>query len=162
MTGRPRPRWVWPVGVVAAAGVVVAAVVALWPDPEPAPRAREYRDYDVCLLTGERGLADTQAAAVWAGAQRVSEQRKVRVMYLAVTGEQTPQRAAEVLASLVARDCEIIVAVGSAPVAAVAAEKGRYPDATIVAVGNDIDASSDERITQSTVDVLLRLVPEAR
>lgn len=150
-----------PVVVVAAVGVVVAGVVALWPDPEPAPRARQYRDYDVCLLTGERGLADAQAAAVWAGAQRVSEQRKVRVMYLAVTGEQTPQRAGEVLASLVARDCEVIVAVGAAPVAAVAADEGRYPDATIVAVGDEIDASSVERITSSTVDVLLELVPEA-
>ena len=130
----------------------------MWPDPEPAPWARQYRDYDVCLLTGERGLADAQAAAVWAGAQQVSEQRRVRVMYLAVTGEQTPQRAGQVLASLVARDCEVIVAVGAAPVAA---DEARYPDATIVAVGDEIDASSDERITSSTGDVLLEMVPDA-
>jgi hypothetical protein len=58
-------------------------------------------------------------------------------MCLTVAGEQTAQRAGEVQASLVARECDVLVAVGEAPVAA---DEARYPDATIVAVDEEIDA----------------------
>ena len=63
-------RW-FVVGGVVLLVVIVVAVLVWWPSSEPEPRAREYRDFDVCLLTPARGLADPQVAAVWAGAQDV-------------------------------------------------------------------------------------------
>jgi hypothetical protein len=141
------------------AGVV--SVILWWPEPVAEPRAREYREFDVCILTPDRGLADPQVAAVWAGAQEVSLAQRVPVLYVPVVGEQTPARAGEFLASLVAQKCEVIVAVGAAPVAAVVTNEANYAGATIVAVGDEIDDSSNERITSSTVDVLSGLVPPA-
>lgn len=156
-----RYRWWVLAGVVVLVLSVVAAVV-WWPRPEPEdPRARIYREFDICLLTPAQGLADPQVAAAWAGAQEVSVAQSVPVLYLQVAGEQTPERAAEFLATLVAQECEVIVAVGSAPVAAVAANEANYAGVTIVAVGDEIDDSSNERITSSTVDVLTALVPPA-
>jgi hypothetical protein len=157
-----RYRWWALAGVALLVGVVVGAVV-WWPGTEPVvePRARDYREFDVCVLTPGAGLADPHAAAVWAGAQEVSLAQRVPVLYLPVAGEQTPQRAAEYLASLVAQDCEVIVAVGAAPVAAVAANEANYAGATIVAVGDEIDDSGIDRIAPSTVDVLSALVPTA-
>jgi hypothetical protein len=155
-----RYRWFIVAGVVVLVGAAVAIIV-WWPSPESAPpRARQYKDFDICLLTPQRGLADPDVAAVWAGAQEVSLQRSVRVLYLAVAGEQTPTRAAEYLASLVAQGCEVIVAVGPAPVAAVAVHEADYPQSTIVAVGVEIDDSSDARRKSSTMDVLTSLVPQ--
>lgn len=154
-------RYRWLVGAVLALAVgVLVAVIVWWPEREPEPRARVYRDYDVCVLMSGRGLADPQAAAVWSGAQQVSQVRDVRVLYVSVAGEQSPQRAGEFLASLVQQECEVIVAVGEGPVAAAAANKAKFPAATIVAVGDEIEDTSNEDITSSTVEVLLRLVPE--
>jgi len=155
-----RHRWPLLAGVVALVAAIVAVVVLTGPEPEPQPRARAYRDYDVCVLTGDRGLADPSAAAVWAGVQQVSALRDVRVLYVPVAGEQTAARATELLGSLVQQQCDIIVAVGDAPVAAVAVNKTRYPNTTILAVGHEIDASSDAKATASTVEALLNLVPE--
>lgn len=154
-----RYRWFVLAGVVAVVAALVA-VVLWWPRSEPEqPRERAYREYDVCLLTPSEGLADPQAAAVWAGAQEVSLARGVRLVYLPVAGQQTPARAGEFLASLVGQGCEVIVLVGAAPVMAAAANEGNG-SATILAVGDEIDGSSSETITSSTVDVLMSIVPE--
>jgi hypothetical protein len=77
------------------------------------------------------------------------------VLYLPVAGEQTPARAREFLGSLAQQSCEVIVAVGEAPVAA--AHGAKFPGATIVAVGDGIDGSTNVDITRSTVEVLLNL-----
>lgn len=47
-------------------------MAALWPDDPAEPRAREYRDVTVCLLTGAAGVTDPAAAPVWAGMQESS------------------------------------------------------------------------------------------
>ncbi len=153
-----RYRWHVLAGLLLIVGAIVTTIL-LWPDKEEPQRARVYRDYDVCVLTGSRGLADAQASAVWKGAQQVSLLRKVRLLYVPVAGDQTPERAAEFLGSLVQQECEVIVAVGEAPVAAAAANKSKFPHTAIVAVGDDIDESSNDRVTSSTVELLLRLVP---
>jgi hypothetical protein len=152
-----RYRWFVLAGVVVIVAVL-AAVVVWWPRSEP-PRQRVYREFDVCLLTPGEGLADPQAAAVWAGAQDVSLERSVRLLYLPVTGQQTPARAGEFLASLVGQGCDVIVAVGAAPVLAVQAAGESYASTTILTVGDEIDGSSSEAITSSTVDALRRVVP---
>lgn len=155
-----RYRWWLVTAVVVTVGAAVAVVV--WWPRSPAveePRARQFQDFDVCLLTPAQGLADPQVAAVWAGAQEVSLTRSVRVRYRQVSGEQTAERAGQFLASLVQQGCEVIVAVGPAPAAAAGAYEAGHASVMIVAVGDGIDGSSPETIEASTVDVLLGLVP---
>jgi ABC-type sugar transport system substrate-binding protein len=158
-----RYRWYVLAGAGVLATALLAAAVWWWLRPESGqePRARVYREFDICVLMPGDGLADPEAAAVWAGVQEVSLAQRVRALYLPVAGEQTPERAAQFLATLVTQECEIIVAVGGAPVAAVATNEAKHAGTTIVAVGDEIENSSHERITSSTVDVLTELVPPA-
>ena len=90
---RPTVRQRWWLAGGAAFVLVVALTWALWPasEPDPPPRAREYLDYTACLLTGDRGIADPQAAPVWAGLQDASLATRAKVQYLAVTGPQTAE-----------------------------------------------------------------------
>lgn len=134
--------WCW--GGVAALGAVLAVVAwVAWPVAEPeVPRAREYRDYDMCLLTGQKGIAEGPAAAAWAGMQTVSLETNVRVGYMPVSGEQTPARAQQFLATQVQQRCAIIVAVGEAQVAAVAAVKDQYPLVKFVPLGEQVDSAA--------------------
>src|SRR6266540_1993395 len=107
-----RRRLVEVAGVVA--GVLVAAVLvwALWPAGSgPAPRARQYLDFTACLLTGEHGVADADAAPVWAGMQDASLQTRAEVQYLVVVGEQTVANAGPFLASLAQSRCDLVIAV---------------------------------------------------
>jgi hypothetical protein len=156
-----RYRW-W---VLAGAAVVLAGVaLAVWlswpePDPGPEPLTRPHRDFDVCMLMPGPGLSDPQVAAAWSGVVEVARARNVRAQHLAVAGEQSPERSGQFLASLVQQECEVIVAVGSGPVAAVAADRAKYPGSTIVAVGDEIEDMPNERVTASTVEVLSGLVP---
>lgn len=99
--------------------MVIVAVV-LWPSKSQ-PRAREYRDFAACLLTDGQGLAGEHAGAVWAGMQDASASTRVRVQYVQVIGEATVANARPYLAGLLQRRCDVVVAVGSAQVGAVAA-----------------------------------------
>jgi hypothetical protein len=118
---------------------VLLAVVAwlAWPGPAPgeAPRAREYRDYDLCLLTDQAGIQGDAAAKVWQGLQTVSLETKSRVSFLPVMGEQTEAVAAQFVATQVQQSCDIIVAVGGAQVNAVGRDAARYPGVRFVVVG---------------------------
>jgi hypothetical protein len=101
----------------------VAAVVTWWWWPDrgesaAAPRARVYRDAEVCLATDARGVAGPEAAPVWAGMQRFSAASSVRVSYVAVVGGTSEANAATFVAGLVARHCGAVVAVGDPQVAA--------------------------------------------
>ena len=155
-----RYRWALVAGALSVV-VGVGLAVVLWPsDSEPEPRARVFRDYDVCVLMSSAGLSDPQAAAVWGGVQDAASQRAVRASYQRVLGEQTVARADEFLGSLVQQDCEVIVAVGQAPVAAAVAAPDRFPSVAIVSVGHEIEDSSADATRSSALDVVLRLVPE--
>src|SRR5947207_14130382 len=112
-----RRWWVW-----AGVAVVVLAVVVgwlVWPDSkEPPPRARPYLNYTACLLTDAQGLAGPTASRAWAGLQDASLATHARVQYLPVAGEPTVGNAMPYLASLLQRQCAVVVAVGPAQVAA--------------------------------------------
>lgn len=129
-------------GGIAVAGVVAGVVVALTGTgassqtrPLPPTRARAYDARQACLLTGARGLADPAAAPVWAGMQDASAATHAKVSYLAVPEEQTPANAAPYLATLAARDCTVVVAVGAAPAGAVSATAPRFPRIQFVVAG---------------------------
>jgi hypothetical protein len=130
-----RTWWIW----VSAAAVVCAGVIAVvlwWPTRhDPPPRARQYLDFDACLLTGDGGVVGGAASTVWAGMQDASAATGVRVSFLPVPGEQTAATATPYLGSLIARRCGVILAVGEGPVAAVGTEAAKYRASRFVAVG---------------------------
>jgi len=141
---RPTVRQRWWLAGGAAFVLVVALTWALWPasEPDPPPRAREYLDYTACLLTGDRGIADPQAAPVWAGLQDASLATRAKVQYLAVTGPQTAENGVPFLSSLVQGACDVIFAAGAAPVGAVGQGAPKFPGATFVAVGKAAPAGN--------------------
>jgi len=132
--------WAAAVTVVAAGSV---AAWIWWPKPQPTPpRARQYVDFDACLLTSSKGVAGDQAAQVWAGLQDASAATAVRVSFLPVVGQQTQANASPYLAGLVARKCRLILAVDAAPVAAVGADAARYPSVHFIVVGGPSTAAN--------------------
>jgi hypothetical protein len=139
-----------------------------WPRSEQAaPRAREYQDFSVCLFTGAGGIEAGPAAAAWAGMQDAAAQTLVRTQFLALPGEQSKANAAPYLAGLVARRCNVIVAVDEAPVASIYADAAMYPQAVLVAIGGanpaprvrQIRADADVRAEVTAIVVPLRPSP---
>ncbi|MFY1699115.1 MULTISPECIES: hypothetical protein [unclassified Solwaraspora] len=151
--------------VIAALVVVVLAVLvaALWPDDPAEPRAREYRDVTVCLLTGSAGVTDPAAAPVWAAMQESSLRTLARVQFLEVDGPQTADNAAGYLASLASSGCELILAVGEGPVAATVRDAARYPQASFVLVDDGssaVDAGNVTVVTETDDAVLQQRIRE--
>jgi len=72
---------------------------------------------------------------VWDGMQKASLATHGKVRYLAVTGDQTPANAATYLATLAIGGCNIILAAGPAPSAAIDANAAAYPQMHFVVVG---------------------------
>lgn len=132
----------WIVAAVLGVVVIVAGLtVALWPKPAralPATRARVYAARRVCLLTGSQGLADSTTAQVWAGLEDASAKTKVQVSYLSVQGPDTAADAAPYLASLAGGRCDLVLAVGSAPVGAVALDAPKFPRTAFLVVGGGV------------------------
>ncbi|MER6302339.1 hypothetical protein ABT247_22650 [Kitasatospora sp. NPDC001539] len=118
-------------GVVVLVAIVVAGVVALWPEDEEKPkipvRAREYKPTQACLLTPASGLADAQSAQAWAGLQDASARTHVQVRYLAAAGEDTPGNAGPYLASLAVSGCQTVVVAGDTGVQAAVQEAHSFP-----------------------------------
>lgn len=129
-------RYSW--ALIAFLAVVLILVAWLtWPGPTPPepPRAREYRDFDICLLTDRQGIQGSPASEVWQGLQPVSVETASRVTFLAVSGEQTTEVATQFVATQVQQQCDIIVAVGEPAATAAASSAGRYPQVKFVVVG---------------------------
>jgi len=127
------------IAVVAGGAAVLLAVlggltVALWPEPGPAARARQYRDVTACLLTGSAGVTTVEAAPVWAGMREASEGTGVKVRFLEVDGAQTAENAAGYLAGLLGGGCDVTFAVGQAPGVALTEAAVRYPRSRFVLV----------------------------
>jgi basic membrane lipoprotein Med (substrate-binding protein (PBP1-ABC) superfamily) len=139
--------WRWTLAVIGAAVAIVAW--ALWPSSGAAPRSRAYLPFTACLLTDGRGLTGA-AAPVWAGMQDTSAATRAKVQYLPATGAGSADEVRPYLATLVERHCDLVVAVGSGPVSAVARDADRYPAVRFVSVGGSsrrnviaIDQSTD-------------------
>jgi basic membrane lipoprotein Med (substrate-binding protein (PBP1-ABC) superfamily) len=128
------------VALVLAGAVVVGFLWRRPPAPEP-PRAREYADVNVCLLTAEQGLADPDAMPVWAGMQQASPAAQVRVQYVAITGPQAVDNARAFLAGLVQSKCTMVLAASGLPLAAVKESAPSFPDTQFVTVGGSPTAN---------------------
>jgi hypothetical protein len=135
-------RFWW--AIVAVAVVVIVIGFLVYPQGRrlPPPRARQYRSFDVCLLTGPQGLADGLTAAVWAGMQDASRTTQVRVSYLAASGPQTVANALPYGASLLQQHCGVIVAVGGVEVAAAAQQASAHSSVRFVLVGSGLTAAN--------------------
>jgi len=131
-----------------AAVLTVGLGWLLWPGGDEEPRARQYTAATACLLTPAAGLTDEDAAPVWDGMQRASLATHGKVRYLAVTGDQTPANAATYLAALAIGGCDLILAAGSAPAAAVDANAAAYPAMRFVVVGAGNAHSNVTRVTE--------------
>ena len=107
-----------------AAGACLVALIATlltWPSSPGsvmADRSRQYGDARACMLTGAGGVSDPVAAAAWAGMQGASSSTRAMISYLSVPAPATRASAQPYVASLVQRQCGVIVAVGQAQTAA--------------------------------------------
>jgi hypothetical protein len=155
---------------VALATVAVGLFTWLvWPDSgEPAPRERRYRDFTACLLTDEQGLRGELAKAAWAGMQDVSVSERVRVQYLAVSGDQSVDNAVPYFNGLATQDCSVIVAAGEPAIGAMMRGKARFPDIRYVALGPGGDGSvttiapaSPESIKTTLASIISQVAPPA-
>jgi basic membrane lipoprotein Med (substrate-binding protein (PBP1-ABC) superfamily) len=139
---------------------LVAVVVGLsaWlvcPAGPSVPRTRQYLEFTACLLTDGQGVAGAVAASVWAGMQDASVTTRAKVQYLAVVGEASAANARPYLASLVQRRCGVLLAAGSAQVAAVAVDAPRYPSARFITVGGGPSAAN-VTVVDATASTALR------
>ncbi|WP_455351353.1 BMP family ABC transporter substrate-binding protein [Streptomyces sp. SYSU K217416] len=160
LRGRRKP---WLFG---GAGVALVALGAVWlfagegESGPPDPRARQYADFDACLLTGQAGIAGLDAVPVWEGMQDASAETHARVNYVPVMGEQSVENARPHLNSLLQRQCDIVLAVGKAQVGVVQAEAGRYPKVRFVVVDGDAAAAnvtaaaSGDRLPERVADAV--------
>ncbi|KAB2589753.1 BMP family ABC transporter substrate-binding protein [Streptomyces arboris] len=137
--------------MVALAAVVGAVLLLGEESGPPDPRAREYRDVNSCLLTGERGIiAGTPAAPVWAGMQKASLETRTRASYVPVMGEQSAKNALPHLNSLLQRQCDVVVAVGDSQVEVVRAEAANHRAIRFVVVAGSEAAEADGKAARGT------------
>lgn len=153
----------WWIGWATAVAVVLGSLLWLWLRPPPAEpdRERPYRAESVCLLTDADGIRGAQAVPVWAGMQQASEATLVKVSHVAVSGEQTADNAATFIAGMAQGRCDLLLAVGEAPVQAAVSAAANFPGTRFVVVGAPAagpvraiggDAASARRLVEEFAD----------
>ncbi|MET9464818.1 BMP family ABC transporter substrate-binding protein [Streptomyces sp. NPDC006544] len=164
----PRGRAGWTAGGAAA---LVLALVGVWmfagggQDGPPDPRARQYKEFDACLLTDEKGIVGGAAAApVWEGMQKASLETHTRATYVPVVGEPSAANALPFFNSLMQRQCDVVLAVGAAQVEVAQAGAKDHPKAHFVVVdgsrsaGNVTVAKSGDGLEESVAEAIRRAV----
>ncbi|MEV7770027.1 BMP family ABC transporter substrate-binding protein [Kitasatospora sp. NPDC086791] len=131
---------------LAGACLVGTVGVAVWLAPdeaaEPPARARQYAVTQACLLTDQQGVAAAEAAVVWGAMQDSSAATAAKVSSLPVIGDQSVGNAVPYANTLVARKCDVVLAVGSTQVAAVTQIAPANPAVRFLVVG-DTEASGN-------------------
>ncbi|MFE2374175.1 hypothetical protein [Streptomyces sp. NPDC059398] len=117
----------------------------------PPTRARAYSQQQACLLTPANGLADSAVTPVWKGMQDASARTRAKVSYLAVTGPQNTANAAPYLASLVSRQCTVVVTVGTAPDGAATRDAKRYPKTRFLLASTHAQGSGSANLTNTGI-----------
>lgn len=134
--------------VLIGAGITVA-IIAGGPSPAPA-RARQYTAAQACLLTGSRGITSPQAAPVWAGMEDASLDTHAKVSYLPAYGPANSGNTARYASSLVQRHCDVILAVGTAPVQAIKRIAPRTPKTRFIVIGGTPTIAPGSNFTTTT------------
>ncbi len=157
-------RRFWWAAASAAAAAVAVALWLTWPSPGlpgGAAPTRQYLNFSACLLTDARGVAAGPAAAAWSGMQDASLATRARVSYLPVAGPATEADALPYLASLLQRHCGVVLAVGQAQAAAVAADAARFPRVRFITVGGSAGAPPVIKIAAPSAAYVRAAVSEA-
>ncbi|MEV7235912.1 BMP family ABC transporter substrate-binding protein [Streptomyces sp. NPDC051020] len=132
-------RAVWATGGLLLVGCVLLGAQWFGGSDTTAPpdaRARQYRNFNACLLTGDKGVvAGSPAAPVWAGMQQASADTRARVTYVPVMGEQTVSNAQPHMNSLMQRRCGIVLASGPAQAEAARSVAKSHPETPFVVIG---------------------------
>jgi basic membrane lipoprotein Med (substrate-binding protein (PBP1-ABC) superfamily) len=84
--------------------------------------------------------------------QEASAATRAKVQFLAVVGPQTEQNALPYLTSLALRHCDVVLAVGPAQVAAVAAGAPRFPTVRFVVIGDGAQGANVSQVASSQRD----------
>jgi basic membrane lipoprotein Med (substrate-binding protein (PBP1-ABC) superfamily) len=153
---RRRTWWIVGAATVAVGACVVAAVVSGGESTPPPVRARRYTAHQVCLLTGPRGISAGAARTVWAGMQDASLATRAKVSYLPVIGPATAANALTYANTLVARDCDLVIATGAPETAALRQASTADPATHFLLVSNGPPADSGTgnlRTTTATGDI---------
>lgn len=154
---RSRRGWIAAGGVAAACVLAAVLLIVLLPGggtpPAGTGRARQYLAFDACLLTDAHGLAGSQASQAWAGMQAASLATQAKVEYVPVAGTQTTETALPYLAGLVQRHCNVVVAVGAAPVSAVAADARQFTSVRFAVVGGHATAPNVTALGTQTAGI---------
>lgn len=155
MRNRKRGFWFLACGTCVAVIALVAGLIWAFTGASsvPAARARSYTNFQACLLTGERGLADPAAAPVWAGMEQASLATHAKVSYLAVMGPQTKGNALPFLGSLLARHCGVVLTAGKAERDAAAEQARQYPSVKFAVVGGISTAPNITVLSGNTVEI---------
>lgn len=142
--------------VAAAVAVAVAAAVAIWAviaTSGPKPRVRHYLAFKACLLTDAQGVAGKQAAPVWAGMEEASLKTHAKVQNLPAFGPPTTANTQPYLRTLISQGCNVIVAVGTGPVASVIPEAQARPKTQFIVVGKATPAHNVTVVNPHSVDI---------
>jgi basic membrane lipoprotein Med (substrate-binding protein (PBP1-ABC) superfamily) len=139
--------------VTAAAFVIAAGLLTwlFWPSAQRIPgaeRVRQYSNVRACMLTGADGVANSVAAAAWAGMQGASSSSRAMISYLPVARPGGEAAAEPYLASLVQRQCGVIVAVGPAQVAAATSQADRYRQIHFIVISAGPSGPSTSRVVR--------------
>ncbi|MEU9862728.1 BMP family ABC transporter substrate-binding protein [Streptomyces sp. NPDC047971] len=144
--GSLRGRTGW---TVASVAVLVLGLLGVWlfvggkQDGPPDARARQYKDFDACLLTGEKGIVTgAPAAPVWEGMQEASGDTRVRVTFVPVMGEQSEGNARPFFNGLMQRQCDVVLASGAPQVKVTEEGVQKYPKVRFVVVDGSKSAGN--------------------
>ncbi|MBY8885842.1 BMP family ABC transporter substrate-binding protein [Streptomyces sp. PTM05] len=132
----------WVVGGAAAA-IVAAGGMGVWlaagsDSSATTPRARQYTDFNACVLTDGQGVVGRQAASVWSGMEDASLTTHAKVSSLPVYGPATVANAVPYVNSLVQRRCDMVLAVGGVQAAAVEQVAPRHSGVRFVVIGQGV------------------------
>lgn len=147
---RPNSRLIVVATIAGLCVVATAVTVLAWPSNPAVPgaaRVKQYANTRACLLTTSAGVSDPLAGAVWAGMQGASGATRAMVSYLPVPANATKSAALPYVASLVQRQCGVIVAVGPAQVAAATTEAARFHQVRFIVVSGDSASPNVVRIS---------------
>ncbi|MFB7371360.1 BMP family ABC transporter substrate-binding protein [Streptomyces sp. NPDC056222] len=169
--GSLRGRAGW---TVASVAVLVLGLLAVWlfvggkQDGPPDARARQYKDFDACLLTGEQGIVTgAPAAPVWEGMQEASADTQVRVTFVPVMGEQSAANAQPFFNGLMQRQCDVVLASGAPQVKVTEDGAEKYPKVRFVVVdgtkgaGNVALVTTGKDLKSAVADAVRRAVRDA-